>query len=383
MKVAFFTSVLNHHQLPFCREMYKALGDGFTAVTTMPMEDQRRDLGYRDAVTEVPFGLAMYADAEHHERARRLALEADVLLAGVIPETFFTERMKRNRLTFRIAERLYKQGLWRLLSPRALAMAYQRHFRYRRRPLHLLCASAYTAVDAARILSYPGRKYKWGYFPEFRGQAPDARRKPTGNNPIRILWVGRFIDWKNPAYAMHVARRLTRIGISYTLDMIGAGPLRERFVQTALDMHVADSVRFPGALPPDRVREIMDLSDMVLCTSGRREGWGVVVNEAMNSACAVVVNREIGSVPYLIRDGENGRIVDRDNPSAFAMAAAELAADAETRHRLAARAYETIRDYWNAEIAARRLLAHLRSLTRNEPPPCYADGPMSPAERIG
>ena len=38
-----------------------------------------------------------------------------------------------------------------------------------------------------------------------------------------------------------------------------------------------------------------------------QEGWGAVVNEAMNSGCAVVADHMIGAAPWLIRQGENGR----------------------------------------------------------------------------
>ena len=34
----------------------------------------------------------------------------------------------------------------------------------------------------------------------------------------------------------------------------------------------------------------MEKADIFLFTSDRREGWGAVANEAMNSACALVVS---------------------------------------------------------------------------------------------
>ena len=46
MKVTFFSSVLNHHQIEFCDEMYTKLGNGFKFVSTMEMEEQRKNLKY-------------------------------------------------------------------------------------------------------------------------------------------------------------------------------------------------------------------------------------------------------------------------------------------------------------------------------------------------
>ena len=49
----------------------------------------------------------------------------------------------------------------------------------------------------------------------------------------------------------------------------------------------------------------MEKSEIFLFTSDKGEGWGAVLNESMNSACAVVASHAIGSVPFLLKDGEN------------------------------------------------------------------------------
>lgn len=52
MKVTFFSSVLNHHQIEFCDEMYTKLGNGFKFVSTMEMEEQRKNLLTFEGVCE-------------------------------------------------------------------------------------------------------------------------------------------------------------------------------------------------------------------------------------------------------------------------------------------------------------------------------------------
>ena len=37
-----------------------------------------------------------------------------------------------------------------------------------------------------------------------------------------------------------------------------------------------------------------------------QEGWGAVLNEAMNSGCACIASHAIGSAGFLIEHGENG-----------------------------------------------------------------------------
>ena len=43
-----------------------------------------------------------------------------------------------------------------------------------------------------------------------------------------------------------------------------------------------------GALKPADVRKEMERADIFLFTSDYKEGWGAVLNEAMNARCAIV-----------------------------------------------------------------------------------------------
>lgn len=80
-----------------------------------------------------------------------------------------------------------------------------------------------------------------------------------------------------------------------------------------------------------------------------------MVNEAMNSACAVLADHMVGAVPYLIEDGENGLIYrDGDREELFTLAE-KLVTDRELCARLGRRAYQTIVETWNAENAAEAL----------------------------
>ena len=58
----------------------------------------------------------------------------------------------------------------------------------------------------------------------------------------------------------------------------------------------------------------MERADIYLATSDRQEGWGAVINEAMNSGCAVVADHMMGAVPYLISHEENGMIYNIHHP---------------------------------------------------------------------
>ena len=52
----------------------------------------------------------------------------------------------------------------------------------------------------------------------------------------------------------------------------------------------------------------MEKTGIFLFTSDRQEGWGAVLNEAMNSGCAVVASHLIGAVPFLKKKKKNGLV---------------------------------------------------------------------------
>ena len=101
---------------------------------------------------------------------------------------------------------------------------------------------------------------------------------------------------------------------------------------------------------------MMEQADIYLVTSDRGEGWGAVVNEAMNSGCAVVADHMIGAVPYLISHGENGLIYEDKNSRQLFELTAWLAQDRSRCRKLGEQAYHTITKEWNPENAAACLM---------------------------
>lgn len=114
------------------------------------------------------------------------------------------------------------------------------------------------------------------------------------------------MDWKHPDLAIKVARRLLNDGISIEMEMIGTGPLFEQMGTEISRNNLEHSIKLLGTMPPDDVRLRMERAGTFLFTSDRNEGWGAVLNEAMNSGCAVVASSAAGATPYLIRDAANG-----------------------------------------------------------------------------
>lgn len=378
MIASFFSNYLTHHQIPFCEQMRSHPGVEFYFVSTMPMEAERTTGGWA-LDGDYPYEIKAYRSEEDGEKARKLAEISDVMIIGSAPEFYVTHRMKRHPypLTLRYSERIYKGGRWRVLSPRGACLRLMTYFRYLHKPLYMLCASAYTAGDLALLGSYLGRCYKWGYFPETkRYEDPDTliRAKEPGS----ILWTARMIDWKHPEAAVEVARRLKAEGYHFRLRMIGAGEMESDIMAMIRKERLEDCVQLLGTMPPEQVRLQMERHAIFLFTSDQKEGWGAVLNEAMNSGCAVVANDRIGSVPFLLKNGENGLTYSGGNVDALYQCVKELLDRPRYRESLGMAAYHTLTEVWSAATAAERLVRTCEKLLAGEVG-FFSDGPCSKA----
>ena len=381
MQITFVSNYINHHQLPFCRAMLEVGQDiDFHFIQTMPMEEKRVSMGWALDEKALDF-VALYY--EEKERARRLILDSDVVLFGWTEgetESLEKERLSSGKLSFRVSERLYREGQWKFISPKGLIRKYHQHFVYRNKPVYLLCTGAYVASDFELIKSYPGKRLKWGYFPDVSCKI--EKDKLTDPDKIRILWAGRLINLKHPEYAIEVAKTLKDKGIDFCLDIIGDGPMRNELEARVKALDLEDLVSFKGAMKPDKVHEAMAKSHVFLFTSNYLEGWGAVVNEAMQCGCAVVASKEAGAVPFLIEDGVNGLTYGSGSLLEFKEKVVELTCDMKKITSLGIKARETIDNKWNAKNAATELIRFCREYYENgNPSPCL-DGPMSRANVI-
>lgn len=377
MKVTFCSNFLNHHQLPFCLEMYKRLGDDFKFVATTPIEEEKIAIGYEDMNKRYPFVLTTYDSETNEEIAMRLVVESDVVIHGSAPEKYIKKRMSRNKLTFRYSERIFKKGRWNIIRPRRIAGLLLHHTRYKKKNLYMLCASAYTAGDMAIGRAYIGKTFKWGYFPEVKTYDLDALFEKKQKGKPLFLWCGRFLKLKHPEKAVLVAARLKQEGYDFQLQMLGTGEEEERVKKMIKEKNLEDRVTLLGSVPAKQVREYMEKANVFLFTSDQNEGWGAVLNESMNSGCAVVASKAIGSVPFLMQDGVNGLIYkDKDFEDLYNKVKF-LMDNPQKREEYGKNAYKTMVEYWNAEVAAERIIELSKAPIIKE---LFKYGPCSRAE---
>lgn len=349
MKIVFFTNFLTHHQLPFCQEMYKLYGKDFVFVSTQKINQERINLGYEDMDNKYPFVFKAYESKESLNKALCLAKECDVAIFGsTTSDIYAKERLKMDKLSFRYYARIFYKGPFSIFDFKNLKKVYNRHFKYKKnKNLYLLCSSSFAPNDFNKFGMYKNKCFKWGYFPDFKEY--DVNKLLSQKEPNSILWVGRFIKQKHPEYVIKLAKKLKNEKYNFKIKMIGNGELFEKIKYLIDKNNLKNEIELIGAVPSEKVRNYMEKSQIFICTSSKEERWGVVINEAMNSACAINAYKYIGAVPFLLGK-ENG--LHYLSFKEFYRKTKYLLDNKEKCNNFGQKAYKTINNFWTAKVAA-------------------------------
>lgn len=375
MKIVFLSNYFNHHQ-KYISEELNIKCESFFFVSTSEMREERKNLGYGE--NSVPAYVIKLQDDTVSGIDDKVG-DCDVAIIGSAPYDMVKNRIEGKKPVFRYSERPFKKGdnIIKYL-PRYIKW----HKQYPKESAsYLLCASAYTAYDYARYGLFNDKAYKWGYFPEAKKYDEDMLMR--NKDKQHILWCGRFLDWKHPDDVINAAKKLRDDGYSFTLDFIGTGVMEEELKNMVREYSLDECISFLGSMKPSEVRTHMEKAGIYLFTSDKQEGWGAVLNESMNSGCAVVASHAIGSVPYLMEDNKNGLIYRSGDVDMLYEKIKYLLDNPSEQARMGKAAYETITEVWNARVAAERFVKiSERILSGEKYPDLYSSGPCSKAEII-
>lgn len=341
------------------------------------MREERRALGYGEK--NIPeYVINSHKSDYEKNKALDLIEKSDFAIIGSATDELIESRKQNSRLVFRYSERIFKKK--KNITDYIRSGIGFRKKNPQNKPIYLLCAGAFVASDYSKYGLFKEKSYKWGYFPETKYYENicdiiKAKKKKS------ILWVGRFIDWKHPDDAIKAALALKKNGYEFELNLIGSGELQDELQKLINDNELNDCIHILGSMKPEKVREKMENSEIFLFTSDRQEGWGAVLNEAMNSGCAVVASHIIGSVPYLVENEVNGLIYKSGDTDMLYNQISFLLDNPHKQLELGVKAYETISSTWNSTVASERLINLANHITSGDTSPdLYENGPCSKAE---
>jgi glycosyltransferase involved in cell wall biosynthesis len=183
----------------------------------------------------------------------------------------------------------------------------------------------------------------------------------TPGRPI-ILFASKLQTRK---HADHLLEAYARLWASVPnqlpyLLIVGDGEERPRLEARARELAL-EGVRFLGFRNQSELPAFFALADVFVLPS-RHEPWGLIVNEAMASGCAVIVSNEVGAHSDLVTDGVEGFVFPVGDIDALTTALARVLSSPEQTQRMREAAKTRIAS-WDFEADVRGLHQALATVT--------------------
>lgn len=133
-----------------------------------------------------------------------------------------------------------------------------------------------------------------------------------------FLVVSRFIQKKNLPFLINTYAEYHKIAgdKAWHLYMLGDGPEKDELKKLVNNLKLEDVVHLEGFKQYKELPIYFALAKAFVHVS-TTEQWGLVVNEAMASGLPVIVSKNCGCVPELVKDEINGYAIDPNDQKAL------------------------------------------------------------------
>jgi len=195
---------------------------------------------------------------------------------------------------------------------------------------------------------------------------PEPKAHSQGG-PVKIISVGRFVDFKAPDKTIRAFARAVELGLDGELTLCGTGPMFQECQDIAFESPVRDRIHFTGAIPVGRVMELMHEADIYTQHNekGRithqQEAFGVTLVEAMSIGLPIVGTTD-GGPDEIIRGEETGIKVRPGDIEAQAWGLLRLAKDPDLRSQYGRAGWHRAKKMFSAELEGERLRTILASV---------------------
>ena len=191
-------------------------------------------------------------------------------------------------------------------------------------------------------------------------------RLKIGANASVILFIGRLHSVKGVRYLIKSIKIVKNKNRDVRLFLVGDGEERIYLENLVKDLVLDDYVRFIGAVPNEEVPEYMVAADVFVLPS-LSEGFPVVILEAMASGLAIITSR-VGGLPEIIKNKENGFLVEPKNPEEIAERILLLLEDDALREEISRNNLKIVGEYTWESVVGRLERVYREHLYTSDPP---------------
>ena len=183
---------------------------------------------------------------------------------------------------------------------------------------------------------------------------PPAKRQATGV----VLFVGRLVEKKGLQYLIEAMPSILNQHPQTILRVVGDGQEKQRIKNRIVEMNIHEQVEFMDAVSNDELPAIYHSADVVVFPSvvaddGDREGFGLVLVEALGCECATVVT-DLPAMRDIIHNDQSALVVPEKDPVLLSAKIIQLLDDAGLRHALGKRGRAYVLERFDWEIISKQ-----------------------------
>lgn len=171
-------------------------------------------------------------------------------------------------------------------------------------------------LDGVRILKFPTRFDADIFHPIDRAEA--RQRLDLPRTAPAVVMVGRISREKGWDLLLDAFKVFLSYQTDANMFFVGDGEDRELLESRIRQYGLNKCVRVTGFMPQKDVASYLNTADLVVVGS-LAEGWSTSMTEALACGCTIV-STDVSGARDMIVPGENGYIVEKRSPQAFAEA---------------------------------------------------------------
>jgi glycosyltransferase involved in cell wall biosynthesis len=156
---------------------------------------------------------------------------------------------------------------------------------------------------------------------DLRSASEFNRLYPT-NTPVKLLFLGRIVKMKGIEYILKALTILVKRKIDFKFILAGSGPDQSEFVNKC-NAILGSAFEFKGVISGQEKVDILQKCDIFLLPSLFGEGLPISLLESMSFELVSLVTDD-GSMKHIIKNGENGIIVEKGSSTSLAEAIEHL-----------------------------------------------------------
>ncbi len=189
----------------------------------------------------------------------------------------------------------------------------------------------------------------------------------TRQNNGSLLFVGRLVEKKGLRYLIDALPLILKIHPKANLRIAGDGPERENLEIKCAELCITDHVLFLGAIKHESLPDLYRTADVVVFPSviaggGDREGFGLVLVEALGCECVTVVT-DLPAMQDIIIDGKTGFVVPQKNVQKLAEKIVSLLDNPEVGRSVGKEGRRFVVERYDWNVIAERYSALIESIT--------------------